>query len=246
MTSPPLPLLLQPTSTSSAGQGTSKRPRGRPRKVQRQALVTAVEESKVAFGSDDGGAIPVATVMKRGRGRPRKKALATGTGGANGRVENGTSSVSVSDSLCFVQTALPKQSVSIIEPDYRPSCIDKLVESMLSETNPDEASMIAGPRATKKPVGRPRKRPVGRPHKKPVPVVSSPIKGRERKYTVEGTCASEGGLENIFIPIGLGSVTLPSRLQISKEMVDKMLEKNKVGVQILILVATTMEQLLSL
>lgn len=76
-TSPALP--LQPAATiqesTSAAVTVAKRPRGRPRKVSIQQLVTASELAEgviVAVGIGDEG--PVATTTKRGRGRPKKVA----------------------------------------------------------------------------------------------------------------------------------------------------------------------------
>ncbi len=207
--SPALPVqpAAQPVTVSQTTNPTAspaKKPRGRPRKVPAQ--VSMSEGEAVVFSP------PVA---KRGRGRPRKT-----TQGSNGVVKKS------------VAVPTERDGPSITDTDYNPSCIDKLMEDMISK----KTALSKPAEKSKRPVGRPRKRLLD---------VKQPVKVKKFKgemsigSTVEGKRSTV--LDNLFaimpqdeptdLPVLMAAQvnTEPSKLQISKEMVDKMIGKMKSG-----------------
>lgn len=154
-------------------------------------------------------------VPKRGRGRPRKVTQGT----------NGESTTSFSERV--------SGGPSITDTDYNPSCIDKLMEDMISKKNNAQFTL---PEKTKRPVGRPRKRPL-----------DTKPSSRAKKFKgdvslggmVEGTKTAV--LDSLFailpqedptllpLPLAVKVNSETSKFQISKEMVDKMIGKARSG-----------------
>ena len=193
-----------------------KKPRGRPRKYPR------VEEPKAAPADDvpanpdvpvkrgrgrpkktvaPGSQAPGTPVAKRGKGRPKKTdvvATASPSGPKRGRgrprkvaaTTNGTEIPVVS------VVNVIKPSLSITDPAYQSSSIDKTIENMIKSTAESPTAVA------KRPVGRPRKRLLG---------VPNVVEVKQPRETATDT-----------------NKPISGTLKISKEMVDKMMEKGKV------------------
>lgn len=161
-----------------------KRGRGRPRKTT--AVVTG---SPVTPGTP---------VIKRGRGRPKKTDVVTSAspGIKKGRGRPHKMVATTNGSAAPVVIAV-KPSLSITDPEYQSSSIDKTIEKMI-KTTAESPNIVV-----KRPVGRPRKRPLGVPD---VVEVKQP--------------------KEMDMDIGL-SKSISGTLKISKEMVNKMMEKGK-------------------
>lgn len=161
-----------------------KRGRGRPRKT-----------TAVVPGSP---ATPGTPVAKRGRGRPKKTEVVTSAspGIKKGRGRPRKMVATTNGSATPVMSAV-KPSLSITDPEYQSSSIDKTIEKMI-KTTAESPTTVA-----KRPVGRPRKRPLGVPD---VVEVKQP--------------------KEMDVAIGLAK-PISGTLKISKEMVSKMMEKGK-------------------
>lgn len=217
--SPALPVqpASEPVTVSKASEPTgtpAKRPRGRPRK---QPVTVPEKESPSAVQPVKMPEKQSPPVVKRGRGRPRK--MEKPAENSNGIASEATGGKCVGSE---------RSGQSITDTDYNPSCIDKLMEDMISK----KGTPTKTPEKVKRPVGRPRKRPVD---------AKPPVKAKKFKGEVS---AAEGKrprmLDNLFaimpqedepsnLPLLLTSSVKPetSKLQISKEMVDKMINKMK-------------------
>lgn len=162
---------------------TGKRGRGRPKKI----APAVVPESQS----------PGMPVAKKGKGRPKKTdVVASASSGAKrGRGRPRKVSATTNGTEVPVVSAV-KPSLSITDPAYQSSSIDKTIEKMIKSTAEPPTAV------EKRPVGRPRKRLLG------VPNVA------EVKQSKDVAADTNTGQSK---PI----------LKISKEMVDKMMEKGK-------------------
>ena len=187
-----------------------KKPRGRPKKAQ------LVPESVSA-------AIPA---VKRGRGRPRKIAPPVVVGASSNGAGSTIETITLSPILSVIEhtTIDPDYSsnskpvlidpeyeptsskpiLSIIDPEYQSSCIDKTIENIYKSKPSAQLPTATG--IAKRPVGRPRKRPRNG---------STPVLTKQAKVAGNGE-----DRRNEAIPKS-------TKLKISKEMVNRMIGKSK-------------------
>ena len=195
---------LPPKPSAQPLQG-AKKPRGRPRKVEVQS---------------ESGSNLTPPVAKRGRGRPKKIQQ------QHAERSNGMASQSKGMESAGLSTE-SESGPSITDTNYNPSCIDKLMEDMMSKKLASKPS-----EKTKRPVGRPRKRPLD--IKEPATVKKSKGdvsfgSGAEEKSSVMLTVIPQDESATIPLPLATKVNSEPSKLKISKAMVDKMISKIKTG-----------------
>lgn len=196
-----LPSQLFDSKTTTVIIGT--KPRGRPRKYPKVELAS----DQPALVKRGRGRPKKTPEVKRGRGRPKKTDIPVSTPIKNIIGTPWKSSVCATNGVSPATSDF-KPSLSITDPDYQSSSIDKTIEKLINMT-PESTSKTAA--VAKRPVGRPGKTLQG----------NVEVKRAKNDYGD----VDDGDVDD-------GDVVLPTlkstpMLKISKQMVDRMMEKGK-------------------